>query len=89
MQDCMLPHRCLPSWLGRQLHPNGGEDLVGAGLAVALPVRLARALSGGPTRVLPGGPARVLPWRAVFADKDLTRGLVGFFSEDGCLPILI
>ena len=41
-----MPRRCLPSWLGWQLHANGGEDLVGAGLAVALPVRLARALSG-------------------------------------------
>ena len=77
----MLPRRCLPSWLGRQLHANGGEDLAGAGPAVALPVRLARNLSGGP--------ARVLPWRAGFPDKDLAGGLMGFFSEDSCLPILI
>ena len=81
MKGGMLPRRCLPSWLGRQLDANGGENLVGAGLAVALPVRLARALSGGP--------ARVLPWRASFPGKDLAGGLVGFFGEDGCLPILI
>ena len=97
MKDCVLPRRCLPSWLGRQLCANGGEDLAGAGLAVALPVRLARVLPGGPARVLPGGPARVLPggptrvlpWRASFPGKDLAGGLVGFFGEDGCLPILI
>ena len=76
----MLPHTCLPSWLGRQLYVNGGEDLGGAGLAAALPVRLAR--------VLPGGPARVLPWRIGVPSKDLVGGLVGSFSEDGCLPIL-
>ena len=77
----MLPRRCLPSWLGRQLHASGGGDLAGAGQAVALLVRLARAL--------PGGPARVLPWRAGIPGKDLAAGLVGFFGEDGCLPILI
>ena len=81
MKDCMLPRRCLPSWLGRRLHANGGEDLVGTGLAVALLVRLAR--------VLPGGPARALPWRPGFPGKGLAGGLVGFFGEDGCLPILI
>ena len=70
----MLPRRCLPSWLGRQLHANGGEDLVGAGLAVALLVRLARALLGGL--------ARVLPWRAGFRGRDLAGGLVGFFGKD-------
>ena len=77
----MLPRRCLPSWSGRQLHANGGEDLAGSSLAVALPVRLARALSGGP--------ARVLPWRVGVPGKDLAGGLVDFFGEDGCLPILI
>ena len=77
----MLPRTCLPSWSCWQLHANGGEILAGAGLAVALPVRLAR--------VLPGGPARVLPWRAGFPGKDLAGGLVGFFGEDSCLPILI
>ena len=76
----MLPRRFLPSWLRWQLHANGGEDLVGAGLAVALPVRLVRVSSGGPTRVL--------PWRASFPGKDLAGGLVDFFGEDGCLPIL-
>ena len=77
----MLPRRCLPSWLGWQLHANGGGELVGAGLAVALLSPLARVLSGGP--------ARVLPWRAGVPGKDLAGGLVGFFGEDGCLPILI
>ena len=85
----MLPHRCLPSWLGRQLHANGSGDLAGVDLAVALLARLARALPGGPARVWPGGPARVSPWRAGVPDKDLAGGLVGFFGEDGCLPILI
>ena len=75
MKDRMLPPRCLPSWLGRQLHANGGEDLVGAGLAAALPVRLARALSGGVARVLLGSPARVLPWRVDFPGKDFAVGL--------------
>ena len=77
----MLPRWCLPSWLGQQLHANGGEDLAGAGLAVALPVHLAR--------VLLGGPARVLPWRAGFPGNDLDGGLVGFSGEDRCFPILI
>ena len=81
----MLPRRCLPSWLGWQLHANGGGDLVGAGLAVAPLTPLARAL--------PGGPARVLPWRAVVPDKDLAGGLVALLgkdlAEDRCLLILI
>ena len=81
----MSPCRCLPSWLGWQLHVNGGGDLVGAGLVVALLTPLARAL--------PGGQARVLPWCAVVPDKDLAGGLAGFLSkdlvEDRCLPILI
>ena len=70
----MFPHRCLPSWLGWQLHANGGGDLASAGLAVALLARLARAL--------PGGPARVLPWRAVVPGKDLAGGLVAFLGKD-------
>ena len=81
----MLPRRCLPSWLGWQLHANGGGALAGAGLAVALLSPLARVLSGGP--------ARVLPWRAGVRGKDLPGGLVGFFGKDldgECfLPILI
>ena len=89
MKGCMSPHRCLPSWLGRQLHANGGEDLAGSGLAVALLVRLARVLSGGPARVLPGGPGRVLSWRTGVPGKDLAGGLVGFFGEDCCFPILL
>ena len=70
----MLPRRCLPNWLGWQLHANGGEDLAGAGLAVAL---LASSV-----RALPGGPARVLPWRAVVPGKDLAGGLVSFLGKD-------
>ena len=66
----MLPRRCLPSWLGWQLHVNGGGVLIGAGLAVAPLSPLAR--------VLLGGPARVLPWRAVVPGKGLAGGLVGF-----------
>ena len=81
----MLPRRCPPSWLGWQLHVNGGEDLVGAGLVVAL---LASSV-----RAFPGGPARVLPWRAVIPVKDLAGGLVALLGkdldEDRCLSILI
>ena len=81
----MLPRRCLPSWLGWQLHANGGGDLAGAGLAVAL---LASSV-----RALPGGPARVLPWRAVVPGKDLAGCLVVLLdkdlAEDHCLLILI
>ena len=80
----MLPRRCPPSWLGWQLHVNGG-DLVGSGLIVAL---LASSV-----RALPGGPARVLSWRTVVPDKDLAGGLVDFLGKDlvvdRCLPILI
>ena len=80
-----VPRRSLPSWLGWNLHTNGGGDIVGAGLAVALLSPLAR--------VLPGGPARVLPWRAGVPGKDLARGLVGLFGKDldgeCCPPILI
>ena len=84
MKGCMLPRRCLPSWLGQQLHANGGEDLDGAGLVVAPLARLARAL--------PGGPARVLLWRAGVPGKDLAGGLVGSFGEDlgeDCYPPII
>ena len=70
----MLPHRCLPSWLSWQLHVNDGGSLVDVGLAVALPVSLARAL--------PGVPARVSPWRVVIPDKDLAGGLVAFLGKD-------
>ena len=81
----MLPRRCLLGWLGWQLHANGGGNLVGAGLAVALLASLVRAL--------PGGSARVLPWRAVIPGKDLAGGLVALLgkdlAEDRCLSILI
>ena len=70
----MLPRRCLPSWLGRQLHANSGEDLAGVGLAVALLAPLVRAL--------PGGLARVLPWRAIVPGKGLAEGLVAFLGKD-------
>ena len=70
----MLPRRCPPSWLGLQLHVNGGGDLVGVGQAVAPLTPLAR--------VLPGDPARVLPWRAVVPSKDLAGGLVAFLGKD-------
>ena len=89
----MLPRRCTPSWLGWQLHVNGGGSLVGVGLAVASLASLARPLLGGPARVLPCGPARVSPWRAVIPDKDLAGGLVAFLGKDlaegCCLSILI
>ena len=81
MKGCMLPRRCLPSWLGRQLHAIGGIDLAGVGLAVAVLALLARALQGGL--------ARVLLRHAGVLGKDLAGGLAGFFGEDGCLPILI
>ena len=71
---CMLPRRCPPSWLGWQLHVNGGGSLVGAGLASAPLASLARAL--------PCGPARVLPWRAVVPGKGLAEGLVAFLGKD-------
>ena len=70
----MLPRRCPPSWLGWQLHVNGGGDLVGAGLIVALLASSARAL--------PGGPARVLQWRAVVPGKGHAGGLVAFLGKD-------
>src|SRR4051812_12393316 len=50
----MLPRRCLPSWLGQQLHANGGGDLASAGLSVALLVRFWR----GPCRVARQGSCR-------------------------------
>ena len=78
----MLPRRCLPSWLGWQLHANGGGDLAGACLEVALLASLVRALLGGPTRVLSCGPARVLLWRAVVPGKGLAGGLVAFLGKD-------
>ena len=78
----MLPRRCLPSWLGWQLHVNGGGSLVDVGLAVALPAFFARALPGGPARVLPCGPARVLPWRTVVPGKGHAGGLVAFLGKD-------
>ena len=81
----MLPRRCLPSWLGCQLHANSGGDLAGAGLVVAPLTPSVRAL--------PGGPVRVLSWHAVVPGKDLAGGLVALLgkdlAEDRCLLILI
>ena len=81
----MLPRRCLPSWLGWQLHANGGGDLASVGLEVALLAPLVRAL--------PGSPAWASPWRAVVPGKDLAGGLVAplckDLAEDRCLLILI
>ena len=74
----MLPRRCLPSWLGWQLHVNGGGSLVGVGLAVALLASFGEGLA----RVLPCGPARVLPWRVVVSGKGLAVGLVAFLGKD-------
>ena len=82
--SCIFPRRCLPSWLGWQLHVNGGGSLVGVGLAVALLASLVMAL--------PGGPARGLPRRVVVPGKDLAGGLVAFLGKDlaeGRLLILI
>ena len=74
----MLLRRCLPSWLGWQLHTNGGRNLAGAGLAVALPVRLEM--------VLPGGPARVSLWRAVVPGKIRILPGVLWFPSARILP---
>ena len=70
----MLPRRCLPSWLGWQLHANGGRVLVGAGLAVALQAPLGKGLAvasqSPPARRLPGvlwiSSSRIPPRVAVF-----------------------
>ena len=81
-RSCMLPRRCPPSWLGWQLHVNGGGSLVGMGLAVALLVSLVMALPGGPARVSLGGPTRVLLWRAGIPEKDIAGGLLDSFGKD-------
>ena len=70
----MPPRRCLPSWLGRQLHANGGGGLTGVGLMVAQRVFLARALPG------PGKGLAVAP--AVIPGKALAGGLVVLFGWD-------
>ena len=77
--NCMLPRRCPPSWLGWQLHVNGGY-WVGAGLVVALLASSVRALLGGL--------ARAFLWHAVVPGKDLAGGLVAFLAEGYCLSIL-
>ena len=62
----MLPRRCLPSWLGWQLHVNGGGSLFGVGSVVAPLASLGRAL----------------PWRGVVPSKGLAGGLVAFLGKD-------
>ena len=78
----MPPRRCLPSWLGRQLHANSSGGLTGVGLMVALRVFLARALRGpregpcqGPDKGLAVAPA-VIPGKA------LAGGLVVLLGWD-------
>ena len=68
----MLPHRCLPGWLGWQLHANDGGDMAGAGLAVALLMPSAR--------VLPGAWQGSCRGIAVIPDKGLAGGLVDFLG---------
>ena len=70
----MSPRRCLPSWLGWQLHGNGGRVLADVGLAVAPLVSLARVLPG-PRQ----GPCHGI---AVVPGKDLAGGLVDFLGKD-------
>ena len=70
----MPPRRCLPSWLGRQLHANGGGGLTGVGLMVALQV-----FWQGPCRG-PGKGLAVAP--AVIPGKDLAGGLVVLLGWD-------
>src|SRR4051812_40563312 len=78
----MPPRRCLPSWLGRQLHANGGGGVTGAGPMVAPRVLLARALPRprqgsfrGPDKGLAVAPV-VIPGKA------LAGGLVVFLGWD-------
>ena len=81
----MPPRRCLPSWLGRQLHANGGGGLTGVGLMVALRVFLARALPGPrqgscrgpaliPGKALSGGLVVLLGWDPA-KDHHLLKGV--------------
>ena len=70
----MLPCRCLPSWLGWQLHANGGGVLVDAGLAVAPLVSSERALP----RARQGSCRDI----AVVPGKDLAGGLVDSLGKD-------
>ena len=74
MKVCMLPRRCLPSWVRWQLHANGGGGLTGMGLMVVLWVFLARALPG-PRQGCCRGPA-VIPGKA------LAGGLVFLLGWD-------
>ena len=70
----MLPRRCLPSWLGWQLHANGGGVLVYAGLAVAVLMSSAMALLGARH-----GPCRGV---AVIPGKAFAGGLLDFLGQD-------
>ena len=79
------PCMCSPSWLGWQLHGNGGGVLAGVGLAAAPLMSSARDLPG----------PREVSYRgiAVVPVKDLARGLVDFLGkylgEDRRLLVLI
>src|SRR4051812_8927692 len=70
----MPPRRCLASWLGWQLHANGGGGVTGVGLMVAL----RRPWQGpccGPGKGLAAAPA-VIPGKA------LAGGLVVLLGWD-------
>src|SRR4051812_48137071 len=78
----MPPRRCLPSWLGRQLHANGGGGMTGAGPMVVTWVSLARALPRprqgscrGPDKGLAVAPATI-------PGKALAGGLVALLGWD-------
>src|SRR3954462_6091671 len=76
----MPPRTCVPSWLGRQLHANGGGGATGVGLKVAPRVFMARALLR-PRQGSCGGPGKGLAMApAVIPDKALAGGLVVFLS---------
>ena len=68
------PRRCSPSWLGWQLHGNGGGVLANVGLATAPLI--------SSTRVLPGAQQGSCRGIAVVPGKDLAGGLVDCLGED-------
>ena len=88
----MLPHRCLLSWLGWQLHANDARKLGWRGPGGGPTGALGEGLVGWPGKGLAGCPARVLLWRAVVPDKDLAGGLVAFLGKDpaeGCRLLVL
>ena len=70
----MLPRRCLPSWLGWQLHVNGGGVLSDVGLAMGSQASSARVLLGPRHGSCPGV--------AVVPGMDLAGVLVDFLGKD-------